>query len=248
MLRKKRGFTLIELLVVIAIIAILAAILFPVFANAKKSAMRSACLSNVKQIGLSLNMYVDDSGGKYPAANLGKCPAGITSSDWDSPDAAHLATGLIWALRHHVKNQKMWMCSAGGQRAYKAPKYTVPPGRQLVNSWPQFVGWMKGPGIGTVSTNYSCPPLALFTEAELKAAKENNDPNYDWCAQGKTPIEFYLGCKKAHQRPWLLYDSYDPKDPNDPSDKEYFAPHQGGFSCLNYDGSVTWYKDSRIGS
>jgi len=56
----KRGFTLIELLVVIAIIAILAAILFPVFARAREKARQTACLSNLKQIGLAILMYADD--------------------------------------------------------------------------------------------------------------------------------------------------------------------------------------------
>jgi len=63
-----RGFTLIELLVVVAIIALLAAILFPVFAQARERARAAMCLSNIRQIGLAFNMYCDDHDECYPPA------------------------------------------------------------------------------------------------------------------------------------------------------------------------------------
>ena len=68
MIRKSKGFTLIELLVVIAIIAILAAILFPVFAKAREKARQTSCASNMKQIGLGVMMYTQDYDGYYPLA------------------------------------------------------------------------------------------------------------------------------------------------------------------------------------
>src|SRR5258705_6112812 len=68
-LKGKAAFTLIELLVVIAIIAILAAILFPVFAQAREKARQTACLSNVKQIGLGINMYIQDYDETLPLQN-----------------------------------------------------------------------------------------------------------------------------------------------------------------------------------
>jgi prepilin-type N-terminal cleavage/methylation domain-containing protein/prepilin-type processing-associated H-X9-DG protein len=66
----KNAFTLIELLVVIAIISILAAILFPVFARARENARRASCMSNLKQIGLGIMMYVQDYDEKYPPSNI----------------------------------------------------------------------------------------------------------------------------------------------------------------------------------
>lgn len=74
--RNKNGFTLIELLVVIAIIAILAAILFPVFAQAREKARQTTCLSNLKQLGIAFLMYAQDYDETYPLAN--STPAGAT--------------------------------------------------------------------------------------------------------------------------------------------------------------------------
>jgi prepilin-type N-terminal cleavage/methylation domain-containing protein/prepilin-type processing-associated H-X9-DG protein len=65
-IKPTRGFTLIELLVAIAIIAILASILFPVFARARENARRASCMSNLKQIGLATMMYVQDYDEWYP--------------------------------------------------------------------------------------------------------------------------------------------------------------------------------------
>jgi len=70
----RRAFTLIELLVVIAIIAILAAILFPVFAKAREKARQTACLSNARQLGTALMMYVSDSDGCFGVTNHHSVP------------------------------------------------------------------------------------------------------------------------------------------------------------------------------
>ena len=79
---KRPGFTLIELLVVIAIIAILAAILFPVFARAREKARQTSCLSNLKEIGLAAKMYESDyDETTVPYANHG-CASSLPCYHW----------------------------------------------------------------------------------------------------------------------------------------------------------------------
>jgi prepilin-type N-terminal cleavage/methylation domain-containing protein/prepilin-type processing-associated H-X9-DG protein len=97
MLRRDRGFTLIELLVVIAIIAILAAILFPVFARARAKARQASCQSNLKQIGLAFAMYVGDQDGGLPDCLMGR----------DTPDRR-----VPWyrCIEPYVKNEQIFWC------------------------------------------------------------------------------------------------------------------------------------------
>jgi len=84
-MRGRKGFTLIELLVVIAIIAILAAILFPVFAQARAAARKTSCLSNVKQLGLGMLMYAGDYDERFPSWNWGFfCNGGNAGAPRDS--------------------------------------------------------------------------------------------------------------------------------------------------------------------
>jgi prepilin-type N-terminal cleavage/methylation domain-containing protein len=80
--RVLRAFTLIELLVVIAIIAILAAILFPVFAQAREKARSTACISNLKQIGIGMMQYVQDFDELYPLTRNTTATVGTGGSSW----------------------------------------------------------------------------------------------------------------------------------------------------------------------
>jgi prepilin-type N-terminal cleavage/methylation domain-containing protein/prepilin-type processing-associated H-X9-DG protein len=85
--RGQRGFTLVELLVVIAIIAVLAAILFPVFAQAREKARQTTCLSNMKQIGLAFAQYNSDYDSTYPTCDNDKAKITGEPPDPETPDA-----------------------------------------------------------------------------------------------------------------------------------------------------------------
>lgn len=112
----KRAFTLIELLVVIAIIAILAAILFPVFARARENARRASCQSNLKQLGLAIHQYIQDYDEKLPFGIITRAPA--AAQVWTSQKYCDGALGgptstYMDCITPYVKNEQIYQCPSG---------------------------------------------------------------------------------------------------------------------------------------
>lgn len=114
MVSTKRAFTLIELLVVIAIIAILAAILFPVFAKAREKARQTSCLSNEKQLGLARINYAQD----YDEVNFCWWQYNPNSALPNPPGVRPL-----WLLDPYVKNYLVWVCPSDRSQADTGPGY-----------------------------------------------------------------------------------------------------------------------------
>ena len=141
---RRSGFTLIELLVVIAIIAILAAILFPVFSKARENARKASCLSNLKQLGLGFSQYLQDYDSRYPGAgqyqkwgngahwikgrnsdNNGNpgALASVTVSPFNpTGEKADIEGGAIFS---YIKNAQVYLCPSNMDGETKRMSYAM---------------------------------------------------------------------------------------------------------------------------
>ncbi|MHB9036393.1 MAG: type II secretion system protein [Armatimonadota bacterium] len=124
--RLQTGFTLIELLVVIAIIAILAAILFPVFMNAKVAAQRASCQSNLRQLGSAFSMYVDANGGRMPEQY-----GDMVYAPFDGRAYTYAVWNWCRATYPYVKSYGVYSCPYARNRHWKDPTGSEPAVRRI---------------------------------------------------------------------------------------------------------------------
>jgi prepilin-type N-terminal cleavage/methylation domain-containing protein len=104
--RSRAGFTLIELLVVMAIIAILAAILFPVFATAREAARKTSCVSNARQLVTAVTMYAQDCEEELPFATFDS--AGMMTNSWMMDVSPYIKNGSIWKCPSDPNPNNTW--------------------------------------------------------------------------------------------------------------------------------------------
>jgi len=176
--QRRKGFTLIELLVVIAIIAILAAILFPVFAQARDKARQASCLSNEKQIGYALNMYQQDYDGTWPLAF--SQPGHTVADAWPVPPFSNKyrkdeTFWYVW-LYPYTKNLTMFNCPSESPRFFGEPICRACETGNCREGGPFHYGYSLKLG-GTYSLAGGIPSLReaqLTHPSETLAILENN--------------------------------------------------------------------------
>lgn len=213
----RKGFTLIELLVVIAIIAILAAILFPVFAKAREKARQTACLSNVKQICLGVAMYVQDFDEKFPSGLFnwgnGTCSGTMTTSGTEYPWRA--------AIYPYIKNDQIFHC----------------PSSDSITGC-QSYGWndrFGGQSLALISAPAQVVLIADVGQWNTPVPGDHLDPDawglpqggahWELAWPGSNPYEG-TGCNPCARRP--------------------LAIHNGGVNCAFVDGHGKWIKGQEL--
>ncbi len=233
----RRAFTLIELLVVIAIIAILAAILFPVFAQAREKARQATCISNLKQFSLAILQYAQDADECMPMAVNGKLQIGPgivaanpAASEW----------GVHAQIFNYVKNRGVFQCpddstfpagnTAGGST------YTVPAGMEVWNAY--------GTSYKFTKENFGIVDAQNFPNATYSYAYANAGNNTDLvgppatvgsntgAAPNPLPISYFARpaetrVMRCYVAPWETIGSKDPR-----------PFHKGGDTIAFADGHV----------
>lgn len=243
MKKQQSGFTLIELLVVIAIIAILASILFPVFAQARSKARQTACLSNQKQIGSAIMMYTQDYDETLPG-NSTLNTNGITDPRWPSPaisahsaglkeplgwmqpyDGANAGTHRIWAreIQPYVKNLAVFHCPETKLRSQDG---SCAAGTCEVSG--EFAGQAGNGNIHLNGIVASKKLAAIPAPADIVFAHEVR--NHNRVAQEK-PRGILVNGE-------VLYTNF--------TNAFYDSLHNGGANLLYCDGHAKWAKRSAM--
>jgi len=239
----RKGFTLIELLVVIAIIAILAAILFPIFARARDAANRGKCLAHGREIGRAMQLYLDDYDGRFPSRATAEMLAPFANYIWEydwpaKPGVETWGVGVLNSfkfiqLAKYTKSLDIWICPSPS--GWYGLKYA----RGYRNSWFFITSKI---GYGSNRTTYPDTPFQ-----EWKELGHAND------GIGRTITEgLSEDATKWHRSPspsrkiFAFCYSLGPDIPVEaysggPLITPYY-PHNGGSIYVYIDGHAKWHE------
>jgi prepilin-type N-terminal cleavage/methylation domain-containing protein/prepilin-type processing-associated H-X9-DG protein len=217
----KRAFTLIELLVVIAIIAILAAILFPVFAQAKESAKKAVCISNMKQLGLATALYTTDHDDSLMNATFSPLGAGLEGG-WvyfgtfpaNTAPAGQGFDVKRGSLYPYVKNAGVFVCPSDSEGQSSGNSYAINGCLQSL----QTIGFSHGKNLGVAA---SASDWVLFGEEVWVESADSESASF--LSRSSTPDGF------------MLYPV-----------KLLSTRHAGGSNATFVDSHAKWYKPEQL--
>jgi prepilin-type N-terminal cleavage/methylation domain-containing protein/prepilin-type processing-associated H-X9-DG protein len=226
-LKRRRGFTLIELLVVIAIIAILASILFPVFARARENARRSSCMNNLKNLSLGVMQYAQDYDERYPKQRTGTSTANYVH--WiDGP-------GKQTLLDPYIKGPQIYACPSQGPRRGTNPGYGM---TNLLNS-----SYIDSGGTWGVAVSY-----IQFPSRTLMLGDDSYDSKTLYFPSGTSGqgwgVNYYTdACYPNNKYPAPVVSIY--TNPINPAHRGIYwgiGRHLDGTNIAFFDGHVKWVK------
>ena len=251
MVRSRSAFTLIELLVVIAIIAILAAILFPVFAQAREKARQTSCLSNMKQLGTAAMMYTQDYDERYMAVYRLKADGSGGTDYWPTQDIKKPGTNDLYGwytapaqvmgqgntggvtpnwgyiLQPYSKNTGIFACPSGSGNWY--------PETRTDNAGYAYSNWIGDNGA------YLAPP------AKLSVIPKPAETILIWeTGKSSSKIE-YMGYRGGPPKACVPGPgSFDTFNTCPRCYGDWTARHAGGRNYAWADGHSKWFKDENM--
>lgn len=241
--RRKHGFTLIELLVVIAIIAILAAILFPMFARAREKARQTSCASNMRQLAVAALTYASDYDEYLPGVWPGLPSAvrmGQVVGDWGCSGGPGVSWGYL--VQPYTKNIDIFLCPTHG-------RYGIPDVVDCITQELYFIGYTSySANLGAFATlesiwgNYATQSLSLCrspSSTVLIAEAQNAGPT----GEGHGIV---LGAFAATM--WCASGSWDVPFPALPGDRAFVAiggpPGALGRNCTSQEAGIYQYGEN----
>jgi prepilin-type N-terminal cleavage/methylation domain-containing protein/prepilin-type processing-associated H-X9-DG protein len=231
--RTRSAFTLIELLVVIAIIAILAAILFPVFAQAREKARSAACLSNTKQLGLGIMQYVQDYDETYPLGGF--------SSGSGAIGAGQAAIDRWYkAISPYTKNTMIRACPSAKVQVVQTSTYTTNYG--IHGDICKFISSAtSAPSLTVAEIQNTAGTLILADAQTVDLNTVNRTDSTTWLnAEGATAVDWDVkGLRFASNGSYFT-------TTNNANARWPSPRHQGGTNIAYCDGHSKWMKIEQL--